>query len=85
MAADSTAIHQMKFCPPAEAACPVVSAIEIAPPRLQLPIWPVIIAQSPFTSNAERTAALASYLEHYNTDRIHTAHGTTPANRVSPT
>ena len=39
----------------------------------------------PFTSNAARAAALAPWLEHYNTERIHTGHGTTPAARVSPT
>jgi transposase InsO family protein len=39
----------------------------------------------PFDSNTARANALASFIEHYNTDRIHTAHGTTPANRVSPT
>ncbi|MCS0498040.1 IS481 family transposase [Protaetiibacter mangrovi] len=41
--------------------------------------------RQPFTSNSERAAALAPFLEHYNTDRIHTAHGQTPASRVSPT
>lgn len=39
----------------------------------------------PFASNEARTDALAPWLEHYNTGRIHTAHGRTPADRVSPT
>lgn len=39
----------------------------------------------PFTSNQARADALAPWLNHYNTGRIHTAHGTTPADRVSPT
>lgn len=38
-----------------------------------------------FDSNAARETALAPFIEHYNTGRIHTAHGTTPAARVSPT
>lgn len=38
-----------------------------------------------FTSNAERTAALAPWLNHYNTERIHTGIGATPISRVSPT
>lgn len=38
-----------------------------------------------FTSNAERAAALAPWLSYYNTERIHTGIGTTPAHRVSPT
>ncbi len=38
-----------------------------------------------FTSNAERTAALAPWLEHYNTQRIHSAIGAPPISRVSPT
>lgn len=38
-----------------------------------------------FTSNTARAAALAPFIEHYNTERIHTAHGATPAARVSPT
>lgn len=38
-----------------------------------------------FRSNAERTAALAPWLEHYNTRRIHSALGGTPISRVSPT
>lgn len=41
--------------------------------------------RQPFDSNAARTTALAPFIEHYNTERIHTAHGTTPAARVSPT
>ena len=41
--------------------------------------------RQPFTSNQARADALAPWLEHYNTERIHTAHGTTPASRVSPT
>ncbi|GAA3599285.1 hypothetical protein GCM10010968_15980 [Agrococcus terreus] len=39
----------------------------------------------PFTSNADRTAALAPWLEHYNTRRTHSAHGTPPASRTQPT
>lgn len=38
-----------------------------------------------FTSNAERAAALAPWLNYYNTERTHTGIGTTPLNRVSPT
>lgn len=38
-----------------------------------------------FTSSAHRQAALAPWLEHYNTERIHTGIGTTPITRVSPT
>jgi transposase InsO family protein len=38
-----------------------------------------------FTSNAERTAALAPWLNYYNTERIHTGIGATPISRVSPT
>ncbi|HTL40111.1 MAG TPA: integrase core domain-containing protein, partial [Pseudolysinimonas sp.] len=38
-----------------------------------------------FTSNDERTAALAPWLEHYNTRRIHSALGAPPISRVSPT
>ncbi|TFB92585.1 IS481 family transposase [Cryobacterium sp. HLT2-28] len=38
-----------------------------------------------FTSNDERTAALAPWLNYYNTERIHTGIGTTPISRVSPT
>jgi transposase InsO family protein len=41
--------------------------------------------RQPFTSNQDRADALAPWIEHYNTDRIHTAHGQTPADRVSPT
>lgn len=36
-----------------------------------------------FTNNAERTAALAPWLEYYNTERIHTGIGATPISRVS--
>lgn len=39
----------------------------------------------PFTSNQARADALAPWVEHYNTDRIHSSHGLTPAARVSPT
>jgi transposase InsO family protein len=39
----------------------------------------------PFTSNTERSAALAPWLQHYNHDRIHTGTGTTPAARTSRT
>ncbi len=38
-----------------------------------------------FTSNDDRAAALAPWLEHYNTQRIHTAIGAPPISRVSPT
>lgn len=38
-----------------------------------------------FTSNADRTAALAPWLEHYNTRRIHSALGAPPISRLSPT
>ena len=38
-----------------------------------------------FTSNQARTDALAPWLNHYNTERIHTGIGTTPINRVTPT
>jgi len=38
-----------------------------------------------FTSNQARHDALAPWLHHYNTERIHTGIGTTPINRVSPT
>ena len=39
-----------------------------------------------FTSNDQRSAALAPWLEHYNTERRHTAlGGHTPTSRLSPT
>lgn len=38
-----------------------------------------------FTSNSERAAALAPWLNYYNTERIHTGIGATPISRVSPT
>lgn len=38
-----------------------------------------------FTSNDERRAALAPWLEYYNTERIHTGIGATPLSRVPPT
>ncbi len=41
--------------------------------------------RQPFTSNTERADALAPWIEHYNTGRIHSSHGLTPAARVSPT
>lgn len=41
--------------------------------------------RQPFTSNQARTDALAPWIEHYNTERIHSSHGLTPAARVSPT
>jgi len=42
--------------------------------------------QQVFTSNAERTAALASWLEYYNTRRRHSALGDLPPiSRLSPT
>lgn len=40
----------------------------------------------PFTSNADRTAALEPWLDHYNYDRAHTAcGGQPPISRLSPT
>ncbi|MFI2490533.1 IS481 family transposase [Promicromonospora kroppenstedtii] len=41
--------------------------------------------RQPFTSNQDRTDALAPWIEHYNTERIHSSHGRPPAARVSPT
>jgi transposase InsO family protein len=41
--------------------------------------------RQPFTSNQARADALAPWIEHYNTGRIHSSHGLTPAARVSPT
>ena len=38
-----------------------------------------------FASNEQRTAALAPWLNYYNTERIHTGIGATPISRVSPT
>jgi transposase InsO family protein len=38
-----------------------------------------------FHSNDDRAAALAPWLEHYNTQRIHSAIGAPPISRVSPT
>lgn len=38
-----------------------------------------------FTSSTHRQTALAPWLQHYNTERIHTGIGTTPITRVSPT
>lgn len=38
----------------------------------------------PFTSNAERAAALAPWLERYNTERIHSALGAPPITRTAP-
>ena len=38
-----------------------------------------------YVSNTDRAAALAPWLNYYNTERIHTGIGTTPLNRVSPT
>jgi transposase InsO family protein len=38
-----------------------------------------------FTSNTEREAALAPWLEHYNTRRNHSAIGAPPISRLSPT
>jgi transposase InsO family protein len=38
-----------------------------------------------FTSNQARTNALAPWLNHYNTERIHTGIGATPISRVTPT
>ena len=40
----------------------------------------------PFTSNQERADALAPWLQHYNTERRHTAlGGQPPISRLSPT
>jgi transposase InsO family protein len=41
--------------------------------------------RQPFSSNQARADALAPWIEHYNTGRIHSSHGLTPAARVSPT
>jgi transposase InsO family protein len=41
--------------------------------------------RQPFQSNQDRHDALAPWLEHYNTERIHSSHGLPPAGRVSPT
>lgn len=41
--------------------------------------------RQPFASNTARHEALAPWIEHYNTERIHSGHGLTPAARVSPT
>ncbi|KJC64282.1 transposase [Agreia bicolorata] len=41
--------------------------------------------RQPFASNQARHDALAPWIEHYNTGRIHSSHGLTPAARVSPT
>jgi transposase InsO family protein len=41
--------------------------------------------RQPFTSNQHRAEALAPWLEHYNTERIHTGIGATPTSRLSPT
>jgi transposase InsO family protein len=42
--------------------------------------------QRPYTTNTERTAALAPWLEHYNTQRRHTAlGGQPPISRLQPT
>jgi transposase InsO family protein len=38
-----------------------------------------------FTSNAERTQALAPWIHNYNTQRIHSAIGGPPISRLSPT
>ncbi|TXK17735.1 IS481 family transposase [Homoserinibacter sp. GY 40078] len=38
-----------------------------------------------FTSNTERAAALAPFIEHYNTRRNHSAIGAPPTSRLSPT
>ena len=38
-----------------------------------------------FTSSNQRQAALAPWLQHYNTERIHSGIGTPPITRVSPT
>ena len=38
----------------------------------------------PFASNQDRTDALAPWLKHYNTERIHAGIGATPISRLSP-
>ncbi|WP_041204046.1 IS481 family transposase, partial [Agrococcus pavilionensis] len=40
--------------------------------------------RQPFTSNAERAAALAPWLQRYNTERIHSAIGAPPITRTAP-
>jgi transposase InsO family protein len=40
--------------------------------------------RQPFASNQARADALAPWLRIYNTERIHSSHGLTPAARVSP-
>ena len=39
----------------------------------------------PWLTNDDRTAALATWLHHYNTGRYHSAVGATPITRLSPT
>ena len=39
----------------------------------------------PSLTNDDRTAALATWLHHYNTGRYHSAVGATPITRLSPT
>ena len=41
--------------------------------------------RQPFTSNTARAAALPTWLQHYNTDRHHTALAGPPTSRLSPT
>ena len=42
--------------------------------------------RQPFETNAQRSAALAPWLEHYNTQRRHSAlGGNPPVSRLSPT
>ncbi|MCR8670518.1 integrase core domain-containing protein, partial [Agrococcus sp. HG114] len=41
--------------------------------------------RQPFTSNAQRAAALVPWLERYNTERIHSAIGAPPVTRAAPT
>lgn len=41
--------------------------------------------RQPFTSNTERANTLAPWIASYNTERIHSSHGLTPAARVTPT
>lgn len=41
--------------------------------------------RQPYDSNPLRTAALAPFIERYNTRRIHSAIGTTPISRTAPT
>jgi transposase InsO family protein len=52
--------------------------------RLNRTLAPEWAYRDVFTSNQARHDALAPWLNHYNTERIHTGIGTTPIKRVSP-